>query len=237
MVHSDAKRDEFSARLRKALDQSGNSERGAGTRLAKMLGVTPKAASKWLNGEAMPGHAKLIKLAGMLNVREEWLRYGVGPMRRDEPHHGNVSEVQGHYQNALHRYPVINWVRAGAWMEAVNPYDPGCEQQFESSDYTAKGHAFWLEVEGDSMTAPAGLSIPQGMLILVDPEVEAKNGSLVVAQLDDSNEDTFKKLVIDGGEKYLKPLNPSYPLKVCGSNCRIVGVAVEMKMSLRASLH
>ncbi len=32
--------------------------------------------------------------------------------------------------------------------------------------------AFWLEVEGNSMTAPTGSkpSFPDGMLILVDPE-------------------------------------------------------------------
>ncbi|WP_317450673.1 LexA family protein [Phytohalomonas tamaricis] len=137
----------------------------------------------------------------------------------------------------LHTYPVINWVRAGGWTEAVNPYDQGCEQHFESTDYKAKGAAFWLEVEGDSMTAPTGISIPRGMMILIDPEIKAENGSLVVAQLDENNEATFKKLVIDGGQKYLKPLNPAYPVIPINGNCRIVGVAVEMKMNLRQRLH
>lgn len=210
-------------------------EWGAGATIARKMNLTAKAVSKWLNGESMPGHAKLMQLADMLNVRAEWLRYGIGPMR-DEGH-DNVTESPAVYSPQRKQYPVINWVKAGAWMEAVNPYDPGCEQRFEGTDYQVKGNAFWLEVEGDSMTAPAGLSIPQGMLILVDPEEEAKNGSLVVAQLDDSHEATFKKLVIDGGEKYLKPLNPAYPLKICGNSCRIVGVAVEMKMSLRGGLH
>lgn len=137
----------------------------------------------------------------------------------------------------LHTYPVISWVKAGEWCEAVNPYDPGCEQAFESTDYEAKGAAFWLEVEGDSMTAPTGISIPKGMMILIDPEEEATNGSLVVAQLDDNHAATFKKLVIDGGQRYLKPLNPAYPVIPINGNCRIVGVAVEMKMSLRQRLH
>lgn len=42
------------------------------------------------------------------------------------------------------------------------------------------------------MTAPAGLSIPEGMIILVDPEVEPRNGKLVVAKLEGENEATFK---------------------------------------------
>ncbi|WP_337230602.1 LexA family protein, partial [Proteus terrae] len=62
------------------------------------------------------------------------------------------------------RYPVISWVQAGGWSEAVVPYAPGAEQHYESSDYQAQGTAFWLEVKGDSMTAPPGSlpSIPEG---------------------------------------------------------------------------
>ena len=67
------------------------------------------------------------------------------------------------------------------------------------------------------------------MAILVDTGKEPKNGSLVVAKLDDTNEATFKKYVIDSGRKFLKPLNPSYPLLPINGNCRIVGVVVEAK--------
>lgn len=49
--------------------------------MAKMAKVTPKACSKWLNGESMPGGAKMLALAAALNVRVEWLEYGRGEMR------------------------------------------------------------------------------------------------------------------------------------------------------------
>ena len=52
-----------------------------GARLARVTRVTPKASSKWLNGEARPGHDKLVALCKWLNVREEWLEYGREPMR------------------------------------------------------------------------------------------------------------------------------------------------------------
>jgi SOS-response transcriptional repressor LexA len=79
------------------------------------------------------------------------------------------------------------------------------------------------------MTSPAGISIPEGMVILVDTGREPINGSLVIAKLDDANEATFKKLVIDSGQKYLKPLNPQYPLMHVNGNCRIIGVVIEAK--------
>jgi SOS-response transcriptional repressor LexA len=60
-------------------------------------------------------------------------------------------------------------------------------------------------MQGDSM-ALAGLSIPEGMVILVDPEVEPRNGKLVVAKLEQDNEATFKKFVIDSGRRFLNLL-------------------------------
>ncbi|WP_256580726.1 S24 family peptidase [Pseudomonas sp. QTF5] len=130
------------------------------------------------------------------------------------------------------RYPVISWVAAGAWAEAVEPFPPGFSDRYELSDYNSKGPAFWLEVKGDSMTSPVGMSITEGTLILVDTEADAQSGKLVVAKLADSDQATFKKLVDDGGRRFLKPLNPAYPIEMCAENCRIVGVVVRALQKL-----
>jgi SOS-response transcriptional repressor LexA len=42
------------------------------------------------------------------------------------------------------------------------------------------------------MTAPVGLSIPEGTYVLFDTGREPVNGSLVIAKLSESNEATFK---------------------------------------------
>lgn len=81
MVQIDEIRLAFSARLKNALAEAGIPEWGAGVRLAKIAKVTPKACSKWLNGESMPGGAKMLALASALSVRVEWLEYGRGEMR------------------------------------------------------------------------------------------------------------------------------------------------------------
>ncbi|MEC8917145.1 MAG: XRE family transcriptional regulator [Pseudomonadota bacterium] len=132
----------------------------------------------------------------------------------------------------LYEYPVISWVIAGNWAEATEPLEPGAAESYMSSSYQANGPAFWLQVRGDSMTAPVGPSIPEGSMILVDKERMAQAGDLVVAKLTDSNEATFKKLVIDGGRKYLKALNPQYPIIEINGNCHIIGVAVRAEQSL-----
>ncbi|NQB47937.1 helix-turn-helix domain-containing protein [Pseudomonas aeruginosa] len=132
---------------------------------------------------------------------------------------GNVGPTE--QPGRLYRYPVVSWVAAGAWREAIGP--AGFDT-FELSDYKGKGRSFWLEVKGDSMTAPAGESIPEGMLILVDTGLEPRPGDLVVAKLADSNEATFKQFVSDAGQKYLKPLNPAYRMLSIDDNCEMVGV-------------
>lgn len=81
MVQIEEIRNSFVARLKQSLSEAGIPEWGAGVRLAKMAKVTPKACSKWLNGESMPGGAKMLALATALNVRVEWLEYGRGEMR------------------------------------------------------------------------------------------------------------------------------------------------------------
>lgn len=136
----------------------------------------------------------------------------------------NVGEAR--QQTESYRYPVISWVAAGAWAEAVEPYPAGFSDRYEFSEYNSKGSAFWLEVKGDSMTSPVGQSITEGTLILVDTEAEVAPGKLVIAKLPDSNEATFKKLVNDGGKLFLKPLNPAWRIESFNENCRIVGVVV-----------
>lgn len=130
------------------------------------------------------------------------------------------------------RFPLLSWVSAGIWSEACEPYSLQDVDEWYESETKVLGPAFWLRVEGDSMTAPSGLSIPEGTLVLIDTGRQAANGSLVIAKLTDANEATFKKLIVDGGVKYLKGLNPAWPMKELHNNCRIIGVAVQTMMKL-----
>ncbi len=102
MVHDTDSRAEFVARLKTALRQTGRSGRGEGAFLKSITGVTPKAASKWLNGETRPGHDNLVKIAERLGVREEWLIYGHGPMESSSDAHssdGSDDRVREQWQD------------------------------------------------------------------------------------------------------------------------------------------
>ena len=64
-----------------------------------------------------------------------------------------------------------------------------------------------------------------GTILIVEPDLEALPGNYVIARNGDQ-EATFKQLVRDGSDLYLKPLNPRYPLKPLGDSI-IVGVVRE----------
>ncbi|MFS2220901.1 LexA family protein [Pantoea sp. B65] len=211
----------FSARLNEACRQKGLDAHGRGVILARALDVTPRAVGKWLNGEAIPRQGKLQALAAFLDVNLEWLQLGSGEWDN------NVKAVV--QPPGYNSYPLISWVSAGLWSEAIEPWAREEIDRWPSTTRHVSESSFWLEVKGDSMTAPVGLSIPEGMMILVDPEVAATSGKLVIARLTDANEATFKKYIEDGGRKYLKPLNPDYKMQEISNNCRIIGVVVEAK--------
>lgn len=166
----------------------------------------------------------LPELARALGVTIEWLLDGnVATIR------GDNFKYAGEY-TPERRYPVLSSVQAGSWAEAVEAYSVDQVSEWLESGVHIQGDAFWLRVEGDSMTAPTGQSVAEGSYVLFDTGKDPINGSLVVAKLIDSNEATFKKLIIDGGQKYLKGLNPAWPMIPINGNCKIIGVAVEAKM-------
>jgi SOS-response transcriptional repressor LexA len=190
--------------------------------LGKIVGVSNAAISQWERGETEPRGDNLLALSKALQCSPDYLLNG-DESTSNVAYHG-PHEPKG-------SYPLISWVSAGEWMEAVEPYHRRTIDNWYETTVDCSEDSFWLDVQGDSMTASGGLSIPEGMVILVDPEVEPRNGKLVVAKLENDNEATFKKLVIDAGRRFLKPLNPQYPMIEINGNCKIIGVVVDAKVA------
>jgi len=179
--------------------------------LGKFCGVSDVAVGYWEKDVNIPNGESLVKLAKFFNTSIDYILYG--------------TEFEGALITKMRRVPVISWVQAGQFTECktadlFSDVDKWVETSLRIGD-----SSFALEVKGDSMTNPNGLpTIPEGATVIFDPDVEPLHGKIVVARIDGTNEATVKKLVIDGPQKFLVPLNPRYPNIPINGNCLIIGV-------------
>lgn len=125
--------------------------------------------------------------------------------------------------------PVISWVQAGNWMEIMTGFTAADAESWVPCPVAHGPRTFVLKVRGESMFNPhAKKSFREGDLIYIDPDRHADNGALVVAKLEDSNEATFKQLIIEGERRYLKAINPAWPEPIMSinGNASICGVVI-----------
>ena len=173
--------------------------------LARACGIKPPSVSDWLNGKTQSLKAgTAYKAAVFLGVNQLWLTEGRGRKIASQKNTGPGPDVR---QFA----PLISWVRAGKWSEAVDVHEPGYADDWLPCPKNGR-HTYALRVRGDSMTAPYGKTYPDGCVIFVDPDRRSpSNGDRIIAKLKGSDEVTFKAFQQDAGRTWLKPLNPQHP--------------------------
>lgn len=127
------------------------------------------------------------------------------------------------------KVPLISWVQAGAWCEASNIQTLTDAEEWISCPVKHGPRTYALKIRGESMRNPGDRpSFEEGDIIFVDPDRNWQHKSLVVLRLSDSNEATFKRLLIDGPQRYLEALNPAWPNRIVpiNGNTTICGVVI-----------
>lgn len=203
----------FGERLKTLRKSKGISQQAVGD----LFGIGRISVSNWERGKNPPTTDKLERLAEFFGVSVDWL------LGREKANFTNVP-----LKGTLATVPLISWVQAGQWNEIC---DLTSEEAPRITVTTRVGaHTFALKVRGDSMEP----EFPEGCIIIVDPEREAKTGSYVVMRLDEEMEATFKQMIMDGSRIYLKPINPRYPiLEMNGKKATTVGVVIQMVKEYR----
>lgn len=127
--------------------------------------------------------------------------------------------------------PLISEVQAGNWEEAINNYQPGDGERGILCSVPHSRHTFALRVSGASMEP----KFHKGEIIVVDPEQSFNNGDYIVARRLDNQKATFKQLISEGGEYYLKALNPHWPeqIIVVDTEWEVCGVVISRQEYFR----
>jgi SOS-response transcriptional repressor LexA len=181
--------------------------------LARLLNTTSQRVKNWESR----GPSKEVRL----QIQD---LFGIDALLSEKPSkQANTLHAPNVYPAADRKglVPVISWVQAGDWSHAADLLQPGEGLEWVETGVSVQAHTFALRVDGDSMEP----EFSSGSVIVVEPDMEAYPGDYVIAKNGD-NEATFKQLVRDGADYYLKPLNPRYPIKPL-AGARIIGVVRE----------
>jgi SOS-response transcriptional repressor LexA len=186
-------------------------EAGSAAKLARAAGTNSSYLSQVRNQlptkKGTPrsiGDGLAEKLEKAMNKDQGWMDTPHGDGARQEEHNAHG----GPDLRSLH--PLISWVQAGNWYEISESFVPAYGAELLPCPVSCSPESFVLRVRGSSMEP----KFHEGDLIFVDPNVSPDHGKYVVVRLDESNESTFKQLIIEEGKQYLKALNPDWPNRI-----------------------
>lgn len=179
-------------------------EEGGAAQVARVSGTPKSHFSAMTSRKRGLGDELADKLEKLYNKPPGWFDLPITESSKanTEPANGSSGEV-----------PLISWVAAGCWGEAVDNFAPGEADEWFPCVRKHSAQTYALRVKGDSMTAPHGnmRSYPAGCIIFVDPAKRAPvNGERIIAKLDGASEVTFKVFKEEDGRRWLQPLNPAH---------------------------
>jgi repressor LexA len=112
--------------------------------------------------------------------------------------------LPGMQQEDIHLLPIVGEIAAGGPIEA---YQDTSETLSVPELLAPSGDAYVLRVRGDSMV---DAHITDGDYVVIRPQETARNGDIVVAQVEE-NAVTLKRFFKEKGRVRLQPANDQYP--------------------------
>lgn len=187
--------------------EAGRARQGLSeTELARLAGVTQPTAHRILSGQSKsPRLENLQALAKAAGITTD-LFLGEDVVAESSTTYSVELE---NTQRGLGKIPVISWVQAGSWCEAIEPQVAAAAEEWLDCPFPHSSKAFGLVIKGLSMYP----DYRQGEVILVEPELEAAHNDDVVARTPDGDA-TFKRLQHAEDGTYLLALNPEWPSRL-----------------------
>lgn len=189
--------------------------------LADEVGVSHVTISQWENSDNTPSGANLMLLTRAIECTPDYLMYG---------NKSDCASIPLQPVPPNINYPLLTDLQASTWEKVA--FEVSSIDSWFMSSSSLVGKGFWLRITGNAMASLSGLGIIEGSLVLFDTAREAAKGDLILVKKRWHSEPMFRQFVIDGGIKYLKALNPAWPVRELDSSYELIGVGVESRQFL-----
>jgi SOS-response transcriptional repressor LexA len=187
------------------------------TELARRTGLSQPTLQRMVAGTVeSPHQASLKLLADYFQVTTEQLK-GLKPISWLQPATPNEA--------GWAKVPLLTWSQVISW---TTEGEAKTEEGLLFTDAKVGAKAFALQMNDASMEP----LFPKGTLLFMDAEKTPKDRSYVAVTLSGYPEAIFRQLIIDGPNRYLKPISPDfdrYKMSLMAEGDRILGVLTQAR--------
>jgi SOS-response transcriptional repressor LexA len=189
--------------------------------LANQLEITRSAVTHYLAGRRTPPLKQFHKMAQVLQTDPAWLQFGVMAEKREQ------QEIITKSDENHKRMPVLTCLEAAEFIYLGDDYRKKIKNWLPLF-WVEYDYWFAVKIESDAMMDVSGCrkSFYEGDYIIVDPKRTPEAGNYTIALLPRMKEIIFRQYILEGGVKYLKPLNIQYPLETVDKGTVICGTVV-----------
>jgi SOS-response transcriptional repressor LexA len=179
------------------------------TELARRIKIPQPTVQRIVTGTSEnPQMSSLKSIAEYFDITVDQLK-GIEPI----PKFDNV-----------YKLPLISWEDATLWHKKFTT----TSHEHIIADLSVSKHAYALKILDGAMEP----IFPCNSILIVDPNVQPKDRSYVIALIQGSKHPIFRQLIINGADKYLKPLSPDtevYKMLQLKSTDTILGTVVQAR--------
>lgn len=143
-----------------------------------------------------------------------------------------VDRIKGTHNSRIYGWtpiPEISWKQAAIWEKFQQELRDQSWQNWSSTDLSVSDRAFALRVLGDAM-APTFI---EDTVVIVDPDVKPRNRDYVVVALAGSESASFRQLLVDADDRYLRPVSNEFRTMQFDRGNKIVGTVVQSRIDFR----
>ncbi|MCD6056157.1 MAG: peptidase S24-like domain protein [Gammaproteobacteria bacterium] len=210
----------ISENLRKLMDDIKITE----AKLARQTGIPQPTLHRILSGATRsPRGESLSKLANFLSVT-------ISQLIGDDPLPSN--RLPGTHNPQVRSWksiPLMTLDEVMAWPQLRDKLAEQNWAHWTTTDVQTSEATFAIHVNTDSLNP----RFPNSTVLVVEPNLAPEDRDFVVIQTKGMRSATVKQLLLDGQDRYLKPLNPEFQTVMMGEEHVILGIILQARTDIR----